>query len=232
MKKKKPDYFHGDTWFNRKVGTRTDDSMARSNANFARMHKQDTDGQLLEYVRQRAAQLGYTPNAKEVVGSGYIISRFGNWPKTVAAAGLPPVDNTLDVRRRNVYKQEFKQQAKHFKAEREAAKEIRAAKAAKAQEEANQQLERDMAWGKEHRNDSDEQLLDYVRQCAAELGHTPVGKEVLGSRYIGQRFGNWAVVIHLAGLPLRHGMKPPEQSALERYRKMQKEWARQKRMNR
>ena len=81
----------------------------------------------------------------------------------------------------------------------------------------------DMAWGEGHKDDTDEQLLAYVRQCAADLGHTPEGKEVLGARYISQRFGSWAVALYYAGLRLRRGMEPPGQAALDRYRRMKAE---------
>lgn len=53
----------------------------------------------------------------------------------------------------------------------------------------------------EHAMDSDEELLEYVRKCAEELEHTPHPIEVLGGKYITQRFGDWGRVIVAAKLP-------------------------------
>lgn len=82
--------------------------------------------------------------------------------------------------------------------------------------------ERDREWAIEHETDTDAELLCYLRDCAEALGHTPVRREVLGSTYIGQRFGNWGVALHYAQLPLPRGMKPPKQTALDAYKKKQK----------
>ena len=70
-----------------------------------------------------------------------------------------------------------------------------------------------------HHTDTDWQLLDYIRQCAMELGHTPVKKEVLGSALIRERFGSWATALVLAGLELPQGMKLPSKFELEAARK-------------
>lgn len=52
----------------------------------------------------------------------------------------------------------------------------------------------------DHRKDSDEQLLDYVRQVAEELGHTPSKTETIGYRYLKQRLGNWPKIMVMSGL--------------------------------
>lgn len=69
-------------------------------------------------------------------------------------------------------------------------------------------LERDRQWGKKHRHDTDEELLEYLRRTAKELGYTPPMREVIGGHYIEQRFCGWGVAVTLAGLPLGKNMKP------------------------
>ena len=133
-------------------------------------------------------------------------------------------DATIEGLRGTVwYKEEFQKHAKLFKEERKIQAEKRAAHSRAAalngQAEKVALVERDKVWTVEHEGDSDDELLDYVRQCAAELGHTPMRREVLGSTYISERFGNWAVALTIAELPLPRGMKPPKQTALNAYLK-------------
>lgn len=51
-----------------------------------------------------------------------------------------------------------------------------------------------------HRDDTDEQLIAYLQQCAQELGHTPYPREVFGGAMIGERFGGWSRAVDVAGL--------------------------------
>lgn len=120
------------------------------------------------------------------------------------------------------YKAEFKRQGKLFKEKRRLQAEERTARqraaAPQRQAEAEALAERDRAWAAEHENDTDDQLLDYLRQCAAELGHTPARREVPGGAYIGARFGNWAVALSMAGLPMPK-KKRPRDTAVNAYLK-------------
>ena len=52
-----------------------------------------------------------------------------------------------------------------------------------------------------HRDDTDEQLISYLQQCAQELGHTPYPREIFGGAMIGERFGGWSRAVDAAGLP-------------------------------
>ena len=54
-----------------------------------------------------------------------------------------------------------------------------------------------------HRDDTDEQLIAYLQQCAQELGHTPYPREVFGGAMIGERFGGWSRAVDVAGLEFR-----------------------------
>ena len=125
------------------------------------------------------------------------------------------------------YKEEYKRHAKLFKNERKIRAEERASHASssslKDQAEREALAERDREWAAEHETDTDEELLDYLRSCAEELGYTPVRREVLGSTYISERFGNWSVALYHARLPFPRGIKPPKQTALDAYAKKRKE---------
>lgn len=141
--------------------------------------------------------------------------------------GKAPKGTLESLHGTEIYKMEFNRYAKLFKEERQQQaeeREIHKAEAAlKAREENRVLAERDKQWAIEHENDDDEQLLEYLQHCAAALGHTPMRREVLGSTYIAERFGNWAVALAVAGLPLPKNIKPPKQTALDNYRKRRKE---------
>ena len=121
------------------------------------------------------------------------------------------------------YKEEFQKHAKQFKEIRKIQAEERAAHARSAslkeQAETAAMTERDKLWAAEHEGYSDEKLLAYLRRCAAELGHTPMHRrEVVGSTYISERFGNWAVALTMAGLPMPK-KKRPRDTAVNAYLK-------------
>ena len=47
----------------------------------------------------------------------------------------------------------------------------------------------------------DEQLLDYLRRKAQELGHTPWPGEIVGGKLIEERFGSWRNALEQGNLP-------------------------------
>ena len=49
---------------------------------------------------------------------------------------------------------------------------------------------------------SDEELLEYLRQKIKELKHTPWPKEVVGWKFITERFGSWPEAVHKTELPI------------------------------
>lgn len=220
-------YFHGDIWFEKQVDQRTRNALFEKQIAFTKEHKNDTDEQLSDYLRQTAAKLGYTPNAGEIIGGEYIAARFGSWNTAVRVSGLKLPGKPRDFRARQIYKEEFKRQAVLFKKERMANKEEKKEALQKRKESANiklaEQADRDREWSKHHRTDTDEQLLVYLRQCAETLGHSPVKAEVEGSTYIVKRFVSWPLALELAELPLPQGMKPPKPKDINDYRKLKKQ---------
>ena len=53
----------------------------------------------------------------------------------------------------------------------------------------------------QHEDDTEEQLLSYLRTCAVRLNHTPWPGEIVGGSMIEQRFGSWNRALALAKLP-------------------------------
>ena len=60
--------------------------------------------------------------------------------------------------------------------------------------------EQELAFEKAHENDSNQELLQLLRQQAETLGHSPRCKEIPGWRLYEQRFGSWNGALAFAGL--------------------------------
>lgn len=66
--------------------------------------------------------------------------------------------------------------------------------------ESLEQKEEDFAIA--HAQDSDAELFIYLRRCAAELRHSPWPGEIVGWKYLTQRFVDWNEMLRRAHLPM------------------------------
>jgi hypothetical protein len=66
-------------------------------------------------------------------------------------------------------------------------------------------IEADFA--KKHKHDTDEELMQYLRNAARKLGHLPKKREVPGYALIKSRFGPWPRVLEMAGLKEAKGIE-------------------------
>ena len=66
--------------------------------------------------------------------------------------------------------------------------------------------QRAVEFEQEHENDSDEELLNLIRERTDELGYVPYAAECLAARLIIQRFGTWSKAVRMA--KLSHPMGP------------------------
>lgn len=78
-------------------------------------------------------------------------------------------------------------------------------------------------FAREHDRDTREQLADYLRKCAFELGHTPWPGEIPGGTVIQARFGSWKQALETAGLP-----DPEHPNRPEKFRRVREETQRQR----
>ena len=220
-KNEKKNYFDAQEYVNRRLAIRTDQALQEKNKQFAIDHAKDSRAQLIAYVLQCKEELGHTPNMTEIIGGAYIGYRFDGWVKMLQAADLPLHTKEPAHTARKIYRDELKNQAKRLKEEKAAAKiENAAAKEARADQARELQSarkERDRVWGEKHQEDTDEQLLSYVKSVAADLGQTPRKSEVTGGEYICNRIGSWALICTLAELPLPKELKPPKKKELLQY---------------
>ncbi len=97
------------------------------------------------------------------------------------------------------------------------------------------------AFAQEHAQDTDQQLIAYIRGCALKLGHAPHQKEIIGWPMITDRFGTWGDALRAAKLPFPRTQNTPsqfaimldeivEQKRIYREKKIQKKLQAQKRL--
>ena len=97
------------------------------------------------------------------------------------------------------------------------------------------------AFVQEHQYDTDDQLLQYLRECARQLGHSPHQKEIIGWPLFIARFGNWHDALRQAHLQIPRTANTPSkfkivveeenrQKLLYRERKAQKKRIAQQRI--
>ena len=212
-KKEKVPYFDHNRWREQKLKAMVNVAMKEKNAAFLEAHRNDTDEQLLDYLRACARHLGHMPHSREVYGSCLLTQRFSGWANAVSAAGLANPVHQISREQCRIYTDELRIQARMFKENREKDRAARKAanqeKAELAHAEKQARLERDARWGEENGHMTDEELLTYLCECAETLGHVPYSNEVVGGRYISQRFGGWGMAIYRAGLPELKGVKGP-----------------------
>ena len=75
----------------------------------------------------------------------------------------------------------------------------------------------------QHKEDTDQELLMYLRACAIRLHHTPWPGEIVGGKLILERIGSWERAVILAKLPA-----PCGQNQQKNFARVQEETERQK----
>lgn len=82
--------------YNAVINRMVRESLEAKNHAFAQEHAQDTDQQLISYIRNCARQLGHAPHQKEIIGWPMITARFGTWGDALRASELqfPRTPNT------------------------------------------------------------------------------------------------------------------------------------------
>ena len=75
----------------------------------------------------------------------------------------------------------------------------------------------------QHQEDTDQELLMYLRVCAIRLHHTPWPGEIVGGKLILERIGSWERAVMLAKLPA-----PRTANQQKNFARVQEETERQK----
>ena len=123
--KKNNNYYHGSEKFNQLVEVRTFAALKEKHKQFAIEYAQASLSELLDYVRHCAKDLGHSPAMTEVIGGSFIAYRFEGWNEVIRQLGLPRPNTPPDSKRRKIFKDEFRCQARRLKQEKNASREKR-----------------------------------------------------------------------------------------------------------
>ena len=88
--------------------------------------------------------------------------------------------------------------------------------------------EQELEFTRDHAFDTDEQLLDYIREYASVFRYSPRYKEIIGWKLITERFGSWGAAIEKAGLHLSSSCSVEKLPRIQEEVRKQKELYRQK----
>lgn len=120
-----------DAWRERQVISRLKARLAESNRQFALEHAGDTDEQLRELVRRKAAEKGRMLHPLELPSGDYLKSRLGDWNRLAVMIGYPPLRDRQGER---AYRRLFDREAEMFAQERRARKKEKQMKAQQKRE--------------------------------------------------------------------------------------------------
>lgn len=114
------------------------EGLAKKEMDFRIAHENDSDEELLQYLRLKAEKLEHTPWPKEIVGWDLITERFGGWLEAIGRAELPMMRTANSLTEFQPYLEEVEHQKKMYRANRaqKKAKSIERSKAQKARKEA------------------------------------------------------------------------------------------------
>lgn len=198
---------------------KTREALAEQEQAFLEKYRDAGDEAILEYLREAAARLGYTPASADVAGRKHISGRFGSWAEAIRQAGLPKVKRKYKIPEDGaLFMTEFWRQeaiyAEHLRrlvrGELDDASVIATDKMVKKQKKAANLEERAQAlagrmlifkeklFAVEYAKADNRLLLDYLSECIRELGHLPHKSEVIGGEFIAKRFGGWETAVRLA----------------------------------
>ena len=106
-----------DVWRENKVRARVQARLDESNEAFLQEHKDDTDEELMEFVRSQASALGRMPHPLELPGGLYLHKRLGDWDKLAQPLGMRPVSENWG---KKLYRQLMEEEEELFNRERRA----------------------------------------------------------------------------------------------------------------
>lgn len=120
--------------YNAVINRMVRESLEQKEEDFAIAHAQDSDAELLTYLRRCAAELRHSPWPGEIVGWKYLIERFEDWNEMLKKAHLPMPTTSNKVSSFQLVLEETKYQKQVYR-QRKEEKKARAAQRRKLQAE-------------------------------------------------------------------------------------------------
>ena len=162
-------------------------------AEFARLHKSDTDEELIAYLVKCSKELGRCPKKEDIIGHTYLKKRFGPWPRILERAGLKEKSQKrLDKEQKMNWTESSKSVINHGsinhhkkQAEKKFLKELKKPERVKLENE----------FAQAHKDDTDAELFAFLKELKAKHGKRLNPTNTIGYTYFVKRLGLWNVVM-------------------------------------
>ena len=111
-----------DAWRDRQIRKRLAAFLERQEQDFIKAHGEETDAELIAYVRRKAGELRRMPHPLELPGGEYLKKRLGDWNQLARSLGYQPANGQKGRLARQRLKQKIEAD---FQQERRAIKEAK-----------------------------------------------------------------------------------------------------------
>lgn len=167
--------------------------LQKQEAEFARLHRNDTEEELLTYLKECAKALGRCPKKNEIVGHTYLKQKLGPWPRILERAGLKEKSQKrIEKEQVMGWTDNYKSVINHGSlnhinqlAEKKLRKEL------KKPERIKQEAE----FAEKHSSDTDAELYELLKSLKKKQGKRLSPMNTVGYEYYIKRLGPWNEVL-------------------------------------
>ena len=175
---------------------------------FARLHKNDTDEELIAYLVKCSKELGRCPKKDEVIGHTYLKQRFGPWPRILERAGLKEKSQKrIEKEQKMNWTENSKSVINHGSlrryqqlADKNLQKELKKPERVKLESE----------FAQRHESDTDAELYELLKELKAKHGKRLNPTNTIGYTYFVKRLGAWNEVMRKISTDLKNGNERTE----------------------
>ncbi len=167
--------------------------LQRQEAEFARLHKSDTDEELIAYLVKCSKELGRCPKKDEVIGHTYLKARLGPWPRILERAGLKEKSQKrIEKEQKMNWKEGSKAVINHGSLNR--INQL-AEKKLKKEFKKPERIKLEAEFAQKHSADTDAELYELLKSLKKKHGKRMFPINTVGYEYYIKRLGPWKVVM-------------------------------------
>ena len=170
-------------------------------AEFAKLHKSDTDEELIAYLVKCSKELGRCPKKEDVVGHTYLKQRIGPWPRILERAGLKEKSQKrLEKEQKMNWTEGSKSVINHGSLNR--INQL-AEKKLKKEFKKPERIKLEAEFAQKHSADTDAQLYELLKSLKKKQGKRMSPMNTIGYEYYIKRLGPWNVVMRKISMDLK-----------------------------
>ena len=168
-------------------------TLQRQEAEFARLHKSDTDEELIAYLVKCSRELGRCPKKEDVIGHTYLKQRLGPWPRILERAGLKEKSQKRLEKEQNMnWSEGSKSVINHGSLNR--INQL-AEKKLKKEFKKPERIKLEAEFAQKHSADTDAELYELLKSLKKKQGKRMSPINTIGYEYYIKRLGPWSVVM-------------------------------------